>query len=522
MALWVTLLFQPLFAYGFSENAQTFTYQGQLLNNAGTPLSDSSVTIVLSIYNPSKSCLLYEETQTVDTTTTDGMFSVQVGQATTSGGKRTGNDPGLRMATIFRNDGTQIRAAGTNCTSGYTASAGDGRVMQVQVTPSSTGVPVTLSPDEKIDAVPQAWSAETFQGIPLGNFIQLSGSDAVIPSGNGLKVNGSQVIDSSGNWVGPSTGLVGATGTAGTTGATGPTGAAGATGATGPTGLTGATGATGAAGPTGATGATGTAGATGATGPTGVTGATGPTGSAGPTGASPFTLNGSDIYYTAGNVGIGTTGPASSLSILGKTNGDGLRIDGTSICAGSLCDNVGIVIANNGTGGASWSLNSTGNSSGYGSGKLVFTEGGIQSGAPRLVLATGGNIGIGTTGPTSVLSVANPSGATTPAIAATGAITSNQFTVSSGSTIDFSKGNVAVIPSANATTTSFALSNMVTGGAYTVIVHDTGAHTYTFTGCTTSYQPSNAATSGTYTIYSILYFSVDTASVCTISWVSGF
>ncbi|MFL5815918.1 MAG: glycine-rich domain-containing protein [Bdellovibrionia bacterium] len=301
-------------AFGFSENAQTFTYQGQLLNNAGSALSDSNVTLILSIYNPSKNCLLYEETQSVDTTTTDGMFSVQVGQATTTGGKRTASDPGLRMATIFRNDGTQIRASGTNCLSGYTASAGDTRVMQVKVTPSSTGTQVTLSPDETIDAVPQAWSAETFQGIPLGNFIQLSGSDAVIPSGNGLKVNGSEVIDSSGNWVGSNAGLVGATGTAGATGATG---------TTGPSGATGATGATGSAGPAG------TAGVTGATGVTGAAGATGATGTTGPTGASPFLLNGSDAYYTNGNVGIGTTGPAAKLDVSG-----GVRIgDDSSSCS---------------------------------------------------------------------------------------------------------------------------------------------------------------------------------------------
>jgi hypothetical protein len=262
-------------AFAYSENAQSFTYQGQLLSSAGSPLSDSSVVLVLSLYNPAKNCLLYEETQIVDTSGTDGMFSIQMGQSALTGGKRTSNDPGLGMATIFRNDGSQIRASGPNCVSGYTASAGDARVMQVKVTPSSTGTQVTLSPDETIDSVPQAWSAETFQGIPLGNFIQLSGSDAVIPTGNGLKVNGAEVIDANGNWVGSSTGLVGATGPAGAAGATGATGATGTAGATGVTGATGAAGSTGATGATGATGPTGTAGSNGATGATGATGVAG-------------------------------------------------------------------------------------------------------------------------------------------------------------------------------------------------------------------------------------------------------
>jgi hypothetical protein len=116
----------------------------------------------------------------------------------------------------------------------------------------------------------------------------------------------------------------------------------------------------------------------------------------------------------------------------------------------------------------------------------------------------------------------SPSGSTNPAIATTGSIAANQFTVSSGSTINFALGNVAVVPSANATTTSFALSNMVAGGAYTVIIHDTGAHTYNFTGCASSFQPASSATSGNYSIYSILYFTVDSANVCVVSWVTGF
>jgi hypothetical protein len=308
-----TFILRPGVALAFSENAQTFTYQGQLLNSSGSPLSDPSVALVLSIYDPSTSCLLYEETQTVDTSTINGMFSIQVG-STTGSGKRTGNDPGLRMATVFRNDGSQIRAAGANCAGGYSATAGDVRVMRVQVTPSTTGVAVTLSPDETIDAIPQAWSTETFQGIPLGNFIQLSGTDAVIPTGNGLKVNGAEVINSNGQWVGTSSGLVGATGTTGATGATGATGFEGTTGATGATGVTGSDG------------ATGSTGSAGATGPTGATGSTGSTGATGPTGASPWTLNGSSTYYLNG-VAIGTISALGPLHVAATDNNSAIIVD---------------------------------------------------------------------------------------------------------------------------------------------------------------------------------------------------
>ncbi|MFL5812161.1 MAG: collagen-like protein [Bdellovibrionia bacterium] len=292
-------LLSTVAGYGFSENPQTFTASGQLTGSAGTPLLDTSIALVLTIYDPGKTCLLYEETQTIDTSTTNGIFSVQVGSVTAAS-KRTGNDPGLRMAMIFRNDGTQIRAAGTNCSSGYTAAAGDVRVLQVKVTPSTTGATVTLSPDTTLNASPTSWSAETFQGVPIGNFIQITGADAIIPAGNGLKVNGTEVISSSGQWVGSTLGLAGPTGATGATGVKGATGATGANGATGPTGPTGINGATGAPGPTGPIGAMGPTGATGAT------GATGP---------NPWTISGSTLYYTAGAVGIGTTTPTASLEV---------------------------------------------------------------------------------------------------------------------------------------------------------------------------------------------------------------
>lgn len=69
--------------------------------------------------------------------------------------------------------------------------------------------------------------------------LQVSGSANV----SSLRIQGyGQVINSSGAWVGPNSGLVGATGVAGPTGPTGPQGPTGPTGLTGPTGPTGATG----------------------------------------------------------------------------------------------------------------------------------------------------------------------------------------------------------------------------------------------------------------------------------------
>jgi len=146
---------------------------------------------------------------------------------------------------------------------------------------------------------------------------------------NGLTVGNTAIVNSSGAWVGPNSGLVGATGATGViglTGPTGPTGATGITGSTGPLGPTGPTGPTGATGITGPTGPAGVQGATGVTGPTGPTGGAGPTGPTGPAGANGATgLTGptgpTGPTGSAGATGIqGATGPAASPNSYTRTS----------------------------------------------------------------------------------------------------------------------------------------------------------------------------------------------------------
>jgi hypothetical protein len=307
------------FATVSTPQTQTFTYQGQLLDSgSGTPLS-GSVGLLLSIYDPTGVCLLYQETQTIDVTTTKGMFSVQVGSAE-GNTKRTASDPGIAMFDIFVNDSLQLRASDSSttntCPGGYTPQPGDPRKLRVVVTWGSNTY--QLSPDETVDSVPQAWVAESLQGYQPSDFLRSDGSTSatslsvtgnissggIVSAAGGISVNGSLVIGPSGQWLGSG----GATGPTGAAGAAGAVGAAGVTGAQGPTGLTGATGAAGAAGPTGTQGATGAQGIAGVTGATGVTG------------ASPWLLSGSNTYYTAGNVGIGTTAPDSLLTVSGNVS----------------------------------------------------------------------------------------------------------------------------------------------------------------------------------------------------------
>jgi hypothetical protein len=202
---------------------------------------------------------------------------------------------------------------------------------------------------------------------------------------------------------------------------------------------------------------------------------------------------------TSTGIGIGTATHSMSLDIQGQFNGDGLRINGTPYCGGGACDNAGITITNNGSGGTSWSFDSTGNSSGFGQGNMVFAEGGLQGGSPRLVLQKGGNVGVGSTTPRATLDV-------------NGSVISNAALSNASSTIDFSKGNLQYT---TASCGAFVLHNMKDGGTYSFMVQGTTAATCSFTAysdagstaLTVRMPPDHGATiAGRMTLYSFMVF----------------
>ena len=148
-------------AEAYTAGGQTITLDGRLTNVAGDAgLIDASVVIDIKIYNPLGTCVLYEEHQTVDTTQTDGRFTILVGSST-GNAKRTGSDVGNPMVSVFSNYGTIL--GGSSCS--YTPATGDTRMMRVTVAPSTTGTIETLSPDTIIDQVPNSLVAESLQGL---------------------------------------------------------------------------------------------------------------------------------------------------------------------------------------------------------------------------------------------------------------------------------------------------------------------------------------------------------------------
>jgi cytoskeletal protein CcmA (bactofilin family) len=98
-------------------------------------------------------------------------------------------------------------------------------------------------------------------------------------------------------------------------------------------------------------------------------------------------VNTNNLYVSGGRIGIGTTSPTRNLDLESST--------GTS---------VGIQLNSTGTGGRSYSFFSTNNGSSLGGGKFGFYDDTAQ--ASRFTVDSLGNVGIGTTSPSQLLTVA--------------------------------------------------------------------------------------------------------------------
>jgi hypothetical protein len=160
--------------------SQTFSLDGKLtLIDGTTIIEDSDVKIRVQILNPIQECVLYDETQTVSTATTKGLFNIQVGSATTSL-KRSAYgslDSGLTMSQVYNNKSV---ITGKNLTTGmactYNPKNGDNRYLRITITASNDGVPHTLYPNMALNSVPSALvaeNAETLQGATPEDFVNI-------------------------------------------------------------------------------------------------------------------------------------------------------------------------------------------------------------------------------------------------------------------------------------------------------------------------------------------------------------
>ncbi|MGE3757592.1 MAG: hypothetical protein AB7H97_07545 [Pseudobdellovibrionaceae bacterium] len=164
----VMALSQQSFASSLSKD---FNFDGFLADSSGNPMV-GPVAIKFQIFDPSESCLLYEESHSAVALEEDGSFSVKVGTGT-----RQPNDPGIAWATLFQNS-----ASPRNC---YSPASGHGRMLKVSVNGTA------LTPSYSMSSVPMATVAETLQGKVPSDFIAAptaAGSSGYVLSTNGAGV----------------------------------------------------------------------------------------------------------------------------------------------------------------------------------------------------------------------------------------------------------------------------------------------------------------------------------------------
>lgn len=195
-------------------------------------------------------------------------------------------------------------------------------------------------------------------------------------------------------------------------------------------------------------------------------------------------------WQANGNVGVNTTAPSAPLVVQGVTGNGVLKLIAPSVSAG---DNWWMGF---GHGTTSTDANDRARigvdiASG-GAGRLFFTTGAPASQTRAMFIDESQRVGIGTNNPTSRLEV---NGAATNTVA---------FNAAAGTTIDFSKSNLAYT-TANPGNT-FTLSNIKDGGTYTLAVQGTTAGTAIFTASGFTFKtPNNGLTAdGKETIYTFM------------------
>ncbi len=155
-----------------SAFASGITYHGRILNPDGTPVTDASVQFKMDILTPDlQSCVMYEESQTKNLSTSAGAFSITINDGT---GTRT-DTTGLAFDTIFGNRGTFTLPIAT-CSAGtgvYSPAAGDGRSFQVYFKTShmTTWEPL---PAQSINFAPFTIESKQVGGFPANTLLRVA------------------------------------------------------------------------------------------------------------------------------------------------------------------------------------------------------------------------------------------------------------------------------------------------------------------------------------------------------------
>jgi len=148
------------------------TYQGRILTAGGSPVA-RAVQFKLQVRSPgSEDCILYEEVQNQDLTSTSGVFSLAL-----NGSASTRTDGGAySFSQIFANRGTFTLGSG-KCTTGttYVTSATDNRNLKVYFNDGSGWESLPL---QAINQVPLAVEAAQVGGYPASSILRVDNGSA--------------------------------------------------------------------------------------------------------------------------------------------------------------------------------------------------------------------------------------------------------------------------------------------------------------------------------------------------------
>lgn len=93
-----------LFFFVLASTTHAFVFEAQFTDTGDAPITTVS-TIELRLFNPTKSCLLFEETYSIDLFVTDGKVSVPLGSGTP-----TFVASGLTIPVVVLGQSSQMRA----------------------------------------------------------------------------------------------------------------------------------------------------------------------------------------------------------------------------------------------------------------------------------------------------------------------------------------------------------------------------------------------------------------------------
>ena len=164
------------FVYGIAVAAGTFgspgspgiTYQGRIIKPNGAPLQSSGVEFKIKILTPGpETCVLYEESQTIDLTSSSGIFAITLNDGN---GTRT-DASGYSLDQVFANRAPLTFAPGACAPNGATTwspGLSDGRKFAVSFRdPNMTSF--EPMPIQNLSFIPLAIEAKQISGFTAKN-----------------------------------------------------------------------------------------------------------------------------------------------------------------------------------------------------------------------------------------------------------------------------------------------------------------------------------------------------------------